>query len=371
MQKRTINLLAYTKYGDRAASARQRYLQYAGHLRAAGINLQAAPLLGNGYLDATFSGRAASKLSLARSYVRRFESMLRERDADGIWLQYEFFPYAPGFLETLALSRRIPLIVDYDDAIFHQYDQHKSPIVRAMLGGKLKALLQRADLAICGNAYLRNYAARYCPRTEIVPTVVDTNVYGPGPEPRANTLVRVGWIGSPSTWGFVKPLVPLLTDLAERLNLAVWVAGAGPQKDIPPRFKFLPWSEEEEIHLIQNMDIGIMPLPDEPWARGKCGYKLVQYMACGLPVVASPVGVNTDIIDHGSNGFLASDPQEWAGAVTALAQDAALRRRMGLEGRRKVEQAFSLAVHGPRLAKMLREVIDLSQPHRANKEARA
>lgn len=364
-----MKLLACTKYGDRAASARQRYLQFAEHLDAAGVNLQVAPLLDNNYLDAIFSGRPASKLSLAKSYVRRFRGILREREADGVWLQYEFFPYAPGFTETLAMCRRIPLVVDYDDAIFHQYDRHKNPIMRAMLSGKLKPLLQRADLVICGNAYLEGYAAQYCRRTEIVPTVVNTDVYGPAPEPRADRPITVGWIGSPSSWTVVKPLTPLLTELAERLNLTVRVVGAGPQKDIPPRFEFLQWSEEEEIRLIQGMDIGIMPLPDEPWARGKCGYKLIQYMASGLPVVASPVGVNTDIVEHGSNGFLASVPREWAGAVTALAEDAELRRKMGVEGRRKIEQAYSLAVHGPRLAGMLREVMEERRSHRTKQQS--
>lgn len=269
------------------------------------------------------------------------------------------------------MSARIPLIVDYDDAIFHQYDQHKNPIVRTTLGGKLKPLLQRAALAVCGNAYLQDYAARYCRRTEIVPTVVNTDVYEMSMEPKTDRPVTIGWIGSPSTWAFVNPLIPLLTELAERLNLTVRVVGAGPQTDIPPRFEFMQWSEEEEIRLIQSMDIGIMPLPDEPWARGKCGYKLIQYMACGLPVVASPVGVNADIVDHGSNGFLASGLQEWAAAVTALAEDAALRQTMGANGRRKIEQAYSLAVHGPRIASMLREVMEEGRAHRPNNEARA
>ena len=319
--------------------------------------MRVAPLLDNSYLDATFSGRAASKLSLANSYLDRFGQMLRERAADGIWLQYELFPYTPAFVEMLALPRNIPLIVDYDDAIFHQYDQHKNPLVRAVLGGKLKPLLLGADLAICGNAYLQAYAAKHCRWTEIVPTVVDTAVYGPRPGARPRHQVTVGWIGSPSTWGFVKPLMPLLKAVAERDDLAVLAIGAGPQKEIPPHFSFLPWSEPEEIALIQSMDIGIMPLPDEPWARGKCGYKLIQYMACGLPVIASPVGVNADIVDHGKNGFLASTPQEWAEAIAALVDDNALRLAMGAAGRRKIERAYSLAVHGPRLAGMLREAM--------------
>jgi glycosyltransferase involved in cell wall biosynthesis len=156
----------------------------------------------------------------------------------------------------------------------------------------------------------------------------------------------------------VKPLLPLLADAAERHDLSVRAVGAGPQKDIPPRFSFLPWTEAGEIGLIQDMDIGIMPLPDEPWARGKCGYKLIQYMACGLPVIASPVGVNSAIVDHGENGFLASTRQEWANAIATLAGDPALRGAMGTAGRRKIEWSYSLAVHGPRLAAMLRDAME-------------
>jgi glycosyltransferase involved in cell wall biosynthesis len=365
-----MNLRAYIKYGDRAASARQRYLQFAENLRAASITLQVAPLLDNSYLDATFSGLAASKISLARSYARRFGHVLRGCEADGVWLQYEFFPYLPSFFETLALPRGIPFVVDYDDAIFHQYDQHKSPTVRAVLGGKLKPLLRRADLVICGNAYLQDYADQYCCRTEIIPTVVDTNVYGPASVRRADRPITVGWIGSPSAWMVVKSLVPLLMEAAQRHNLAIRVVGAGPQADAPPPFEFLPWSETDEIALIQGMDIGIMPLPDEPWARGKCGYKLIQYMACGLPVIASPVGINSDIVDHGENGFLAPTSQEWAAAIAILAGDSGLRRAMGAAGRLKIERAYSLAVHGPRLAGMLHEVMEEGRQRRANNRGR-
>lgn len=350
-------ILVFAKYGDRAASVRQRYLQYSDHLQAAGMELRRAPLLDNGYLDATFSGRAASKLDLISGYLARLGRMLHSRGFDAIWLQYEFFPYAPAFLETMVLPNTVPLIVDYDDAIFHQYDQHKSPFVRALLGGKLKPLLRRADLAICGNAYLEAYAAQFCHRTEIVPTVVDTDAYSPAEMIRPETEVTVGWIGSPSTWRYVEPLAPMLSSLAEELNLKVAIIGAGPQKVTPPRFEFHPWSEASEISLIQSMNIGIMPLPDEFWARGKCGYKLIQYMACGLPVIASPVGVNAQIVEEGINGFLARTQADWVEAIRRLVWDADLRRAMGKYGRRKIETSYSLAVHGPRLAGMLREVM--------------
>ena len=122
--------------------------------------------------------------------------------------------------------------------------------------------------------------------------------------------------------------------------------------------EILPWTEETEVSLIQSMDIGVMPLHNTDWARGKCGYKLIQYMACGLPVVASPVGVNKDIVEHGVNGLLAETDAEWRSAIKTLLADAELRRRMGAAGCRKVEEYYSLQIWGPRVAQMLRGVAD-------------
>jgi len=137
--------------------------------------------------------------------------------------------------------------------------------------------------------------------------------------------------------------------------------GAAMQPETVGSLEILPWTEDTEVSLIQNMDIGVMPLPETPWTRGKCGYKLIQYMACGLPVVASPVGVNCEIVEHGVNGFLAETNEEWRSAVETLLSDADLRRRMGAAGRKKVEDSYSLQVWGPRVAQMLRQVADEGQ----------
>lgn len=354
-----MNILAFTKYADKAASARQRFLQFRRYLLEVKISLETVPLLDNDYLTKTFSGKRASSVNLLSTYAARFRLLRKGIEADALWLQYELFPYAPAFIERMALPKWIPVILDYDDAIFHQYDQHKNPLVRRLLGKKLQPLLRRADLAICGNAYLEAYTGQFCRRTEVVPTVVDTTTYFPDPQSRV-CKTSIGWIGSPSTWTFVKPMVPLLRGLAAELDMTVRIVGAGQHLD-QSGFEFLDWSEAAEIRIIQGMDLGIMPLPDEPWARGKCGYKLIQYMACGLPVIASPVGVNSEIIEHGKNGFLATSETEWSDAIRTLAADPELRRRMGQEGRKKIERDYSLQVHGPRLAEMLRDVIELRQ----------
>jgi hypothetical protein len=130
-------------------------------------------------------------------------------------------------------------------------------------------------------------------------------------------------------------------------------AGANALRDQFPGLELREWQEEKEVAEIQAMDLGIMPLPDEPWARGKCGYKLIQYLACELPVVASPVGVNTEIVDPGVNGYLAVDDADWETALTRLLDDPDVRSRMGAAGRRRVEESYSLKTHGKRLVGLL------------------
>lgn len=345
-------VLVLSKYGPLAASTRQRFLQHAPHYADAGIEITVRPLLDDAYLASLYrAGRSYRRV--VPLYARRLAALAEARRFDALIVHCELFPYLPGVFERLASLPRRPVIFDYDDAIFHQYDDHPDPRVRRLLGGKLAPLLRRADLAICGNAYLRDYAARFCGWTEVAPTTVDTEVFRPGMREHDATPV-IGWIGSPSTVGYLAPLMPLLTGS----GLAIDIVGGGSAAPGGPGVRRLDWSAENEVALIQGMGIGIMPVPDEPWARGKCGYKLIQYMACGLPVIASPVGANTEIVEHGKTGFLAPTDHEWREAINVLAADPALRREMGAAGRRRAERLYSAAVHGPRLADMVGRVID-------------
>lgn len=346
-------ILALTKYGRRAASTRQRLEQYLPFLTEQGINFDVRPLLDDDYLAHLAEGRPASRIAVAAAYARRLGDLLSAREYDALWVQYEIFPYLPGLFERLATVANVPLLVDYDDAIFHGYDHNRSSLVRAMLGTKLAPLLRRARVVMCGNDYLRAYAARYCPDTVIIPTVVDTELYRPAE--RAPGSAVIGWIGSPSTWNYVVPLLPTLLPLLAERGARLRVVGAGPAARGIADLEALDWNEAREIADIQSMDIGIMPLTDDLWARGKCGYKLIQYMACGLPVVASPVGVNRDIVSHGENGFLARDPAEWVAELTDLLGRPDLGRAMGTSGRARVVERYSVASQrGPLLEAITR-----------------
>src|SRR5215831_17299164 len=316
-----MRIVVFSKYGDLAASTRQRFIQYQRFGLAAGLELFISPLLDNGYLNDLFKSNRKPLSKAVWSYLSRATGIMRAADYDGVIVHCELFPFLPHFAETMIFRAGKPVVFDFDDAIFHQYDQHPNPLVRRFLGRKLEPLLRGAALAVCGNAYLESYAARFCSRAEVVPTVVDTSLYIPSARKEEARPITLGWIGSPSTWRFVKPIVPLLQSLAKEMGLIIRLVGARPQHGFASHFEFLDWSEATEIEMIQTMDIGIMPLPDEPWARGKCGYKLVQYMACGLPVIASPVGVNSTIIDHGVNGLLARSERDWVAAIRRLAFD--------------------------------------------------
>ncbi|RMH49595.1 MAG: glycosyltransferase, partial [Alphaproteobacteria bacterium] len=300
-----------------------------------------------------------------RAYARRLGDLGRARAADVLWLEKEALPWVPPALESALLPRRVPLVTDYDDAVFHRYDLHRRAAVRRLLGRKIDRVMAASDLVMAGNAYLADRArAAGAPRVEIVPTVVEAARYAaPATPVDRNGAPVIGWIGSPSTWReYMVPMLPMLTDVARRSGARLRVVGSGARPDLDPLVDVLPWTEADEVARIHEMDIGIMPLDDSPWARGKCGYKLIQYMAAGLPVIASPVGVNAEIVEHGVNGLLARDADEWRDALATLLADPALRARMGAAGRRRVEERYSAEVWGPRIAELLHEVAARGRP---------
>ncbi|WP_297758791.1 glycosyltransferase family 4 protein [Thermosynechococcus sp.] len=332
-------------------------MQFAPILAEHGIETCFNPLLDNRYLRGLYGGTLCFGAAF-RSYARRLRDLIRSRNADVIWLEKEALPWVPALVEHALMPKGVPVVTDYDDALFHRYDQHHSVLVRHLLGHKIDKVMARSALVMAGNRYLADRAlVAGAPWVETVPTVVDITRYQPKPLEARQGEVVIGWIGSPSTWNNdLKPIVPLLTAIAHDSKARLHVIGSHALPDLHPLVNIIPWVEEEEVARIQAMDIGIMPLTDTPWARGKCGYKLIQYMACGLPVVASPIGVNCEIVEHGVNGFLASTPAEWQEALKTLIANPSLRVEMGLAGRRKVESQYSLQVWGPRVAELFYRV---------------
>ena len=352
-------LLVLSKYSRLGASSRLRTLQYRRWLEDAGFAVEYSALFDDRYLQRLYSGEK-THADLIGYYHKRFSRLRQTPRPRLIWVEYEALPWLPWMFERALLPASIPIVSDYDDAVFHRYDRHRFAPVRWLLGRKIDRVMKSSQLVTAGNAYLADRARKAgAVHVEVVPTVVDLSAYSVRFISFSNTAVRVGWIGTPNTWNaFGQTLHTQINDTLAAHGARFCAVGAELEAGRVGNLEVIAWSEDTEVDAIQSMDIGVMPLPDTPWARGKCGYKLIQYMACGLPVVASPVGVNKEIVEHGVNGFLAESDEEWRTAIEALISDPELRHRMGAAGRKKVENEYSLQVWGPRVATMLHRVVN-------------
>ncbi len=357
-----MRVLFLTRYDRRGASSRQRCLIYLEALRQAGIAADVRPFLSDSYIDALYRGLPVSLAEILRSYLARLRALALLSRYSLVWIEKEALPWMPAGIEIVLLKLAgVPVVVDYDDATFHAYDRHRNPLVRRILGAKIDRVMRTADLVIVGNAYLGAHAeAAGADMVSELPTVVDLRRYPLVSrwEDRLGTdgeALTIGWIGSPLNSPYLDLLRPALAELSARIPLRLLLIGAAPTALCGVPVERLPWSADSEAADIARCDVGVMPLPDAPWERGKCGYKLIQFMAASLPVVASPVGVNRDIVVPGETGFLAANDADWVSALTRLHRDPKLRRRMGEAGRRRVEQLYSLHVTAPRFVGLLRQ----------------
>jgi glycosyltransferase involved in cell wall biosynthesis len=344
------DVLLLTRYERLGASSRVRFLQFLPELERQGFTFDVQPLLDNDYVRSLYGGPPVGAGNLLRSYGRRFRALQRRMNYDLIWLEKEALPWLPTWVE-IARLQGLPYVVDYDDAWFHRYENHWSS---PLLGHKIDAVMRVAHTVVAGNDYLARRARQVGARhVEIVPTAIDLERYRDVRATPAGEIV-IGWIGIPLNAHYLTIVEPALRAVAEANSVKLHVVGAPVPAQLAgiPAESF-PWSEDSEIARISAFDIGVMSLHDTPWERGKCAYKLLQVMAAGKPVIASPVGANTQVVQHGVNGFLANTTEEWTEALRKLATDPDLRQRMGAEARRTVEERYSAQIIGPRLAAIL------------------
>lgn len=348
----TVRVLAMPRYEPAGASSRVRMYQFEPYLRANGFSLQWQPLLSAAYIDALYKTGQRPRGEVLRGYVRRALALREAGSFDVIWLEKELWPWLPAALDPGVLKSQ-RYVVDYDDATFHSYDQHWFAPARAAFGKKIDAVMRAAATVVAGNAYLAAHAREAGAKDiVIVPSVVDANIYAPRHHNQSSSIT-FGWIGSPGSQKLLEPLFPIIASALTPGDRFVTV-GARFSEGRFPGHVLGKWSVETEAATVASFDIGLMPVDDEPFERGKCGYKLIQYMACGVPVIASPVGANREIVIDGETGFLAATPAEWRTALTRLRNDAVLRQRMGEAGRRRFEQHYSVQVAAPKLAAVLR-----------------
>ncbi|GIZ51613.1 glycosyltransferase family 4 protein [Noviherbaspirillum aridicola] len=351
-----MRILLLTRYSRMGASSRVRSLQYAEALRQMGVEVHACSLLDDDYLRARYAGQRISLMRLGDAYLRRLRLLLRASRFDVVWIEKELFPNWPAWFEALLAKAGVPYLVDYDDAIFHGYALSSNPLKR-LLRNKIDHVMRRASLVVGGNRYLLDHATRAgAARVALLPTVIDIRRYTVAPDTAPAGRPVIGWIGSPTSAQYLGALLPVLARLRERFDFEFAVVGAELDTSRYPFMRCIRWQEQTEVDEIRRFDVGVMPLPDGPWEQGKCGYKLIQYMACGKPAVASPVGVNADIVKDGVTGYLAATDAQWLDALSRLLGDAPLRRCMGMRAREAAEQRYCLQVTAPQLLALLESV---------------
>jgi glycosyltransferase involved in cell wall biosynthesis len=271
------------------------------------------------------------------------------REYDAVFVQKRLFSLPWIFAARLAAKR---LIFDFDDAIWTSPTGNWSRMTRAKTRLRLRTMIAKADCVIAGNSYLADYARQYRRNVRVIPTCIDTDHYSPQ-EGDPHDRLTIGWIGSKPNIPYLAGLEPAFSGLPNA-DLSVISDKEYKSPNLPT--DFTRWSAEGELAALRSFDIGVMPLADDEWACGKCGFKILQYMACGIPAVVSPVGVNREIIADSVNGFLAASTDEWVERLTALSSDASLRTRIAAAGRSTVLANYSAEIGKKLLLETLWEV---------------
>ncbi|MFO7974079.1 MAG: glycosyltransferase family 4 protein [Candidatus Hydrogenedentota bacterium] len=371
-------ILFLTLYPETAASARYRVAQFIPHLESEGFQCTvAAPLSAEEY--AALAGPNRTRRPFFYHFAetrRRIAQLIGARRYDVVFVQKALMSAYIKGLPALLRARARRVVYDIDDAVHLAPPHPLRGIWRVFEDpAQIQRIFDHADLVLAGNPWLQSAAAEHARRVELFPTVVDTERFVPPREPAKG--FRVGWMGSPSTTPHLSEAAPALETLTDA---EVCLVGADParlpfakNRDCPkeapearhgsvPRFfahqcvEVVPWALDTEVAEIQSFTVGVMPLPATEWNRGKCALKALQYMACGVPCVASPFGAIRGIIKHGENGLLADSHADWQCAFERL-RDPEVRRQLGERGRATVESQFSLKGAVPRMVELLESLL--------------
>jgi glycosyltransferase involved in cell wall biosynthesis len=310
-------------------------------------------------------GMMRKKLHLVtRGLGRRLSLVRKVKDYDLVYILREAALLGPPVFERLIAQSGVPVVFDFDDAIFVSYRSPSNGYLSYLkFAGKTKTICRISSHVMVGNPYLADYARQVNERVTVIPTTIDTEKYRVPERREKNGPVVIGWTGSHSTVQHLDTMRGALKKLAEKESFRLRVIGTPAYECSPVDVEAMPWRAETELEDLSQIDIGMMPLPDDRWSKGKCGLKALQFMALGIPTICSPVGVNTDIIQDGQNGFIAATEDEWVEKLTRLLRSAELRQRLGHAGRVTVEEKYSAITQTPRVYEIFKSVLhDVSVP---------
>lgn len=330
----------------KAPSQRFRVELFLPILQQHSLSYQVRPFLDDDTWKVLYTNASMLKkgLGVLKGFLKRFRDVLLVPSYDYIFIHREASPIGPPIFEfIISKILRKKIIYDFDDAIWIPNTSNENRLVRWFKAfWKVKYLCKWSYKISAGNEFLCAYAKQYNKSVVLVPTCVDTNTQHNQLKAQLTEEVVVGWTGSHSTMKYLDNVSPMLKSLSEETKAEVVVISNKPPQFSFPKLHFIPWQESTEIQDLMRLNIGLMPLEDDAWSEGKCGFKLIQYMALGIPAVASPVGVNKSIIEDGINGFLCVDKSQWQAAIKKLIDDPVLRSAMGESGRQKIINQYSI-----------------------------
>ena len=319
-------------------------------------------------------GMVRKKLQLVtRGLSRRLSLVRKVKDYDLVYILREAALLGPPIFERLIAQSGVPMVFDFDDAIFVSYRSPSNGYLSYLkFASKTKTICRIASHVMVGNPYLAEYASQVNDRVTVIPTTIDTEKYRvPQRREKAGPPV-IGWTGSHSTVQHLDTMRGALKKLAEKESFRLRVIGTPTYECPPVDVEAMPWRADTELEDLSEIDIGMMPLPDDRWSKGKCGLKALQFMALGIPTICSPVGVNTDIIQDDRNGFIAGSEDEWVDKLSRLLRSAELRQRLGQAGRATVEEKYSAITQTPRVYEIFKSVLsDVSVPVDARVQSRS
>ncbi|MFT5777425.1 MAG: glycosyltransferase involved in cell wall biosynthesis [Crocinitomicaceae bacterium] len=349
-------ILAPYPHGQ-APSQRFRFEQYMDFFKESGFEVEFHPFLSEKtwkslYVNGSFFRKAFGMMG---SFWRRFILLFRLKKAHTILIHREASMVGPPLFEwAIAKVLRKKYVYDFDDAIWlPNYSESNAKFHRLKAYGKVKKIMKWAGSISAGNQYLMDYALKFNKNVSIIPTTIDLeNVHNRPTNHQANPPV-IGWTGTHTTMHYLEEILPVLKELEKQYEFIFRViSNENPSFELTS-FEFVKWNKVDEIKDLSSFSIGIMPLSDTIWAKGKCGFKGLQYMALEIPSIISPVGVNSSIVEHGQNGYLCQDASEWKAHLIELLESPELRQKIGKLGYETVREHFSVASNKPIYAKLL------------------
>lgn len=342
-QKKILFVCPYPE--NVAPSQRLKFEQYYDHFRSAGYAVHTAAFIGPEFWKIVYKpGKLGGKIWHSfLGYCRRFGGLFRLRTYDVVYVHLWVTPFGPPVFEALYRMIAHRLIYDIDDLVYLSTDSKANPLTNWIKGRKKPLYLMRhADHVITCTPYLDQFVRKYNKQTTDISSTINTDLYRPKTNYETKEKFIIGWSGSHSTSKYLHLLDDVLRDLAKTYSFKLRVMGDESFAIEGVEVEALPWKEEYEVEVIKNFDVGLYPLPDEEWVLGKSGLKALQYMAVGVPTVATSIGTIHRIIEDGVNGFLVKTPEAWRQTLAQLIQTESLRERIGKNAAFTVEERYSI-----------------------------